>query len=272
MSADAIRDEFSKIETLFKFQTPEFRSRRLKTQRDNDKTEVATAMFARTIDYPCAITDHTEEGARAALLWACRYVREGQQLTLWVPQRNTLNSNEFLRDLAKREGRDLAIAAGKNVYRVNGPVLAMYPLVDELAYPAGAEGVTALAVVRWSDPLDTWAAEVDAEHIGSMGDDGEDDSVDWSLIEPEPPLVPEVIAELKRITVSINQNNTISAGYEKSEVVQPLLRLHDDGVPLPAKKMAEWAVAHGWRKANPKELIEWVGKINAGVRPRVSRY
>ena len=229
-------------------------------------------MFERPIDYPCAIADQTKEGAQAALRWARQHTGAGQMLTLWVAQRGILNNNEFLKEQSKRDGVDLMIAVGKDVHRVNGPVLAMYPDAEDLAYTAGAEGVTALAVVRWTDPLDTWAAEVGAEVIGSMGDDGEDDSVDWFVIEPEPPLVPEVIAELERVTVSINRNNTISAGYEKSQVVRPLLRLHDEGIILPPKKMAEWAVAHGWRCDNPKELISLAKKINRGVRPRCQRY
>lgn len=227
-------------------------------------------MFEKPIDYPCAIADHTEEGERAALRWVHRHVREGQQLTLWVPQKNTLNNNEFLRDLAKREGRDLTIAAGKNVYRVNGPVLAMYPDPDDLAYPAAARGVTALAVVQWSSPLETWAKEVNAEVLHTCEPVVERMPPIGS--EPEPELIPAVVHALEGITQMINHNNTISAGRDKRDVIRPLLRLHDDGVPLPATKMAEWAVAHGWRSDNPKELIEWVRKINSGVRPRVSRY
>lgn len=131
-------------------------------------------MYTRTIDYPCAIADHTEEGVKAALRWALQHVGAGQVLTLWVMQKGILNKNKFLPDLLKDADVDLAIAVGKDVYRVNGPVLAMYPLADELAYPAGAEGVMALAVVRWSDPLDTWAAEVKAEVIHSIDSSGSD--------------------------------------------------------------------------------------------------
>lgn len=47
-------------------------------------------MFARTIDYPCAIADLTEEGAKAALSWARQHVGAGQVLTLWVMQRGIL--------------------------------------------------------------------------------------------------------------------------------------------------------------------------------------
>lgn len=227
-------------------------------------------MFEKPIDYPCAIADQTEEGAHAVLRWARRHVREGQQLTLWVPQKNTLNNNEFLRDLAKREGQDLTIAAGKNVYRVNGPVLAMYPDPDDLAYPAAARGVTALAVVQCSSPMDTWAKEVNAEVLHAFEPVVERMPLIGSESESE--LAPAVVNALERMTQLINHNNTISGGREKRDVVGPLLRLHDDGVVLPPKRMAEWAVAHGWRSDNPKELIEWVRKINSGKCPRVSRY
>ena len=228
-------------------------------------------MYTRTIDYPCAIADHTEEGVKAALRWALQHVGAGQVLTLWVMQKGILNKNKFLPDLLKDADVDLAIAVGKDVYRVNGPVLAMYPLADELAYPAGAEGVMALAVVRWSDPLDTWAAEVKAEVIHSIDDNGSD-TFELSGITPEPALVPEVIAGLKQMTILINHNNTIAAGYERDQVVKVLRQLKRNGCDLPAKRMAEWAVAHGWRRGNPKELIDLAKKINNGVRPRYRRY
>lgn len=228
-------------------------------------------MYTRTIDYPCAIADHTEEGVKAALRWALQHVGAGQVLTLWVMQKGILNKNKFLPDLLKDADVDLAIAVGKDVYRVNGPVLAMYPLADELAYPAGAEGVMALAVVRWSDPLDTWAAEVKAEVVHSIDSSGLD-TFELSGITPEPALVPEVIAGLKQMTILINHNNTIAAGYERDQVVKVLRQLKMDGYDLPAKRMAEWAVANGWRHGNPKELIKLVRKANDGVRLRYRSY
>jgi hypothetical protein len=185
-------------------------------------------------------------------------------------QKGILNKNKFLPDLLKDADVDLAIAVGKDVYRVNGSVLALYPDAEDLAYPAGAQGVTALAVVQWSSPLETWAQEVNAEVVHTFEPVVDRGSLPG--LEPEAELTPTIVDALERITQMINHNNTISAGRDKRDVIRPLLRLHDDGVPLPAKKMAEWAVAHGWRSDNPKELIEWVGKINAGVRPRVPRY
>ena len=223
-------------------------------------------MNARTIDYPCAIADFTDEGVEAALQWARQHVGVGQMLTVWVMRRGILNDNRFLRDLLKDEG----IAVGKDVYRVNGPVLAMYPDAENLAYPAGAMGVTALAVVQWSSPLETWAREVNAEIVHTF-----EPVVDRGSLpgfEPEAALTPTIVDALERITQMINHNNTISAGRDKSDVVRPLLRLHDEGIVLPPKKMAEWAVAHGWRRGNPKELIDLAKKINNGVRPRYRSY
>ena len=245
-------------------------SRRLKTQHDDDKTEVATTMFERPIDYPCAIADQTKEGTQAALRWARQRTGAGQVLTLWVMQRGILNRTEFLQDLSKHEGVDLEIAIGKDIHRVNGPVLAMYPDAEDLAYPAGARGVTALAVVQWSSSLETWAQEVNAEVVHTF--EPVVDRGSLTGLEPEAELTPTIIDALERITQMINHHNTISVGRDKRDVVQPLLRLHDAGIILPPKKMAEWAVAHGWRRGNPKELIDLAKKINRGVRPRCQRY
>ena len=227
-------------------------------------------MNARTIDYPCAIADHTEEGVKAALRWARQHVGAGQMLTLWVAQRGILNNNEFLQEQSKRDGVDLMIAVGKDVHRVNGPVLAMYPDAEDLAYPAGAMGVMALAVVQWSSPLETWAREVNAEVVHTFEPVVDRGSLPG--LEPEAELTPAIVDALERITQMINHNNTITAGRDKRDVVKPLLRLHDAGIILPPKKMAEWAVAHGWRGGNPKELIELAKKINKGVRPRCKSY
>ena len=244
--------------TLLKFQNPESCPRRLTTQHDDEKLEVSTTMFERPIDYPCTIADQTKEGAQAALRWARQHTSAGQVLTLWVMQRGILNRTEFLQDLSKHEGVDLEIAVGKEVHRVNGPVLAMYPDAEDLAYPAGAQGVTALAVVQWSSPLETWAQEVNAEIVHTF-----EPVVDRGPLpgpEREAELIPTIVDALEWITQKINHNNTISAGRDKRDVVRPLLRLHDEGIILPPKKMAEWAVAHGWRRGNPKELIDLAKK------------
>ena len=147
----------------------------------------------------------------------------------------------------------------------------MYADAETLAYPAGAVGLTALAVVASPHELDTWAEEVKAEVVHSIDDNGSD-TFELSGITPEPALVPEVIAGLKQMTILINHNNTIAAGYERDQVVKVLRQLKRDGYDLPAKRMAEWAVANGWTHGNPKELIKLVRKANDGVRLRYRSY
>lgn len=227
-------------------------------------------MFERKIDYPCAIADQTDEGMVAALNWLLDQKKQDEELTLWVPLKSTLRNNDFLINLARDEGKRLRIVAKDKVRRANGPVLAMYPIVENLAYVTAATGITALAVVQWSDQLETWAKEVNAEVLHQLELDH--DLPDYSE-GPEPELVATVVEGLERITQAINHNNTIAAmGYEKDVTVRTLLELHDKGFYLPPKRMAEWAIAHGWQYDNPKELIKWVKKINSGSRPRTSCY
>ena len=79
----------------------------------------------------------------------------------------------------------------------------------------------------------------------------------------------EVVDGLEQITKVINHNNTIAArGFEKSRVIEVLLRLHDAGLDLPPTQMMEWAAANGWRGDNVKELGRYAQAINGGKRPR----
>lgn len=226
-------------------------------------------MFERPIDYPCAIADQTDEGMVAAFDWLLDHKKEGEEITLWVPMRSTLRNNHFLIDLSQYEGRGFRIVAKNEVRRANGPVLAVHPNVENLAYVTVAMGISALAVVQWNDKFETWAKEVNAEVLYKL--DLEEDLLNYGE-GPEPELVAEVVEGLKSITNMVNHNNTIAGGREKDITVGTLLQLHDQGFSLPPKRMAEWAIAHGWQRDNPKELIKWVKKINSGSRPRISRY
>ena len=227
-------------------------------------------MIKRKTDYPCAVADQTDEGMNAALNWLLERKKDKEDLTLWVPLKSTLRNNDFLVDLAKYEGKGLRIVAKGEVRCANGPVLAMYPDVEKLAYVTAATGITALAVVQWSDLFETWVQEVNAEILHEL-------KFDYDLPKygngPEPELGAEVIQGLEHITLLINHNNTIAGtGFNKDVTVNKLLELHDKGFLLPAKRMAEWAIAHGWQHDNPRELINLVNKINNGTRPRTSRF
>lgn len=225
-------------------------------------------MYRNKLNYPCAIADQTPEGMEAALDWLLDRSKKDEELTLWVPQRSTLGNNAFLRDLAKCEGRGLRIVARGEIGIAHGPVLAMYPSVEQLALVTAATGITALAVVQWADQLETWSEEVEAEVVYQSESS---DVLSAYTHRSERKLAPEVIEGLRYITGIINHNNTIAgSGYNKDRTVETLLQLHDSGIQLPPKKMAQWVIAHGWRGNNPKELIQLINDINSGKRPRTS--
>jgi hypothetical protein len=69
----------------------------------------------------------------------------------------------------------------------------------------------------------------------------------------------------------VNHKNTISAGFEKDQVVGILLALHHARVPMNADAMQGWAPAHGWSGRNPQRVAQYVRDINSGKRPRAQR-
>ena len=198
-------------------------------------------MYEKQINYPCAVVDDNQEGFDIAIDWLGEHVTNRENLTVWIEQKNMINNYRFLKQFLRVNAVKLVIKIPFD--RVDGPVLAVCPHLDTFSYITTVTGVTALAVMRGSEDLYTW---IKAE------------------------LAPEVIAKLKQITLSINHNKTIAAGDEKNIVVKHLLWLRNNGFTLPAKSMAEWAIAHGWTKDNPKELMKLVNRINSGVTPRLS--
>ena len=219
-------------------------------------------MFDSPITCPCAVADGAcgdRDGDKAALRWCVERMTEGEKLTVWVPQKNTLHNNGFLQVLAQDNLVELETGRGGGFYWANGPVLAFYPDATELGDICATRGMTALAVVTWSFPLLTWADEVNAETIGP-----------WTEARPAAPVMDaEVVEELELISRRINHNNTIgSRGYDKRDVVQPLMKLHDAGHHFDPQAMTEWAVAHGWCGDNPKYLGQYAERINQGSRLR----
>lgn len=223
-------------------------------------------MFESALAYPCAVSDHSDDGVRAAIRWAADRIAVGQHLTVWVLQKSVLTDNDIAHRLAATPSVQTVVARGSGYFSANGPVLALFANADDLGKITRAHGITALCVVTWSDELRTWAREVKAEVLHELELD-EDYRALYGFEEPVE-LLPEIVAAMESITKVINHNNTIKGGFEKRQVVRHLLRLHDAGIPLPAQEMKEWAAAHGWRGDNPRHLAGYADQINLGGRPR----
>ncbi|MFZ3476462.1 hypothetical protein ACMEZ4_01775 [Bifidobacterium adolescentis] len=220
-------------------------------------------MFNPSIDYPCAIADKSPDGCRKALRWCLDYANDEQRLTLWMPQKKTLNENEFLRNLSLQSGVNTIYGRNDHIFNADGPVLAMYPQVEDLGIIVGSRGITALCVVQWVDSFKIWIQETSAEVLTQRNSDDDSCSNDDEVF-----LTPEIVKELQYVDSTVNCNNAISGGYEKKIVIRQLLKLHDEGIVLPSDAMMEWVASHGWSKKNCKKLKEYAEKINDGIRPR----
>lgn len=219
-------------------------------------------MFKTQISYPCAVSDQTDEGYSAAYEWVMSRLDEEQYITLWVPQKNILNNNEFLKSLSNDEEVNIVTGKEGGIYKAHGPVLAMYPESADLGKITYGRVITALCIVQGLiDPLETWIQETSSKILH-----------DFAFQLEEPSLTPEVVCGLERITNRINHNNTIAAGYEKKQVVSGLLRLYDAAEYLPLHRTMQWCAAHGWRGDNLNKLGGYIQDINNGSRPEIPVY
>ncbi|WP_162256316.1 hypothetical protein [Arthrobacter sp. Soil736] len=120
-------------------------------------------------------------------------------------------------------------------------------------------GIRAICVITWNaDRIRPWVTAMNPDVLG--------DGSDWKTLSPD--LDPIVVEALRGLTLTVNHNNTISAGFEKDQVVGVLLAMRDARIPIDADAMQGWALAHGWAGKNPERLAQYVRDINGGKRPR----
>jgi hypothetical protein len=201
------------------------------------------------------------------LAWVARHKKDDPDadgVTVWAHGKQNLGYNEIIRTLVGRPGVHAITGRGFSSVRVRGPLIMAWANPEDIGelMKFSASRVTALLVIGWTTPKQyPWAYFAGAEFIGNPDY--------WHTHDVHiHPVVERVMAGITR---SVNHNNTIAAGTEKDWTVGPLLQLHDRGYVLDEDVLVGWAVAHGWCGSNPKELGEYVRKINRGTRPRVSR-
>ncbi|MGW7712369.1 hypothetical protein [Streptomyces sp. NPDC054771] len=219
-------------------------------------------MFDRDVTYPCAVASYDAKGVGAAIDWCCERMEDGDTLTVWTSLKSNLSNCSELEQLVSRHSNVEHITGrGGGFIRGNGPVLMAWPDMADIGKLAqyGGHHIRALCVITWNeDEIRPWVTAVRPSILG--------DGSAWEELTPE--LDPVVVEALKSLTLTVNHNNTISAGYEKDMVVTCLLALHDAGIPMDAEAMQGWALAHGWSGKNPERLAKYVEDINAGKRPR----
>lgn len=219
-------------------------------------------MFERKVDYPTAVASYDDEGVDAAIDWCCEYMDDGDTLTVWTSQKSNLRNCEKLERLVKGHSSVQHVTSrGGGYIRGRGPVLMAWPDMDDLGQLPnhGSNNIRALCVITWNDEaIRPWVSAVSPQVLG--------DGSSWDNLAPS--LDPVVVEAIRSLTLTINHNNTISAGFEKEMVVGALLALHRAGIAMDGAAMQGWALAHGWSGQNPERLARYVEDINAGKRPR----
>jgi hypothetical protein len=124
-----------------------------------------------------------------------------------------------------------------------------------------SHGIRALCVITWNEHrIRPWVTATNPDILG--------DGSPWEALSPDLELDPVVVEALKSLTLTVNHNNTISAGFEKDQVVGVLLALRDARIPMNADAMQGWTLANGWSGKNPERLAQYVRDICSGKRPR----
>lgn len=224
-------------------------------------------MFDRATEYPCAVTSSDDQGLEQGIAWSVQRLEPGQSLTLWVPLKRSLANNSRIRRLS--ESRRVEVITGRGVPYIAGPgpVLMAWPRMDDIGeLQRSASRITALCVVVWNEgEIRPWVLASKPELLGDSAAFEEDAS------RAADGLDPVVLEAMKGLTLTVNHNNTIAAGFEKDQVVGVLLALHDHGYRLDGPTLQGWALAHGWSGGNPQRLADYATKINSGSRPRARR-
>lgn len=218
-------------------------------------------MFDHDVDYPTAVASYDDEGVAAAIEWSVRHLEDGETLSVWTSLKSNLRNCAELERLVQRY-RDVEHITGRggNMPAGPGPVLMAWADMDDIGELVRySRGIRSLCVITWNeDRIRPWVTATKPDILG--------DGSAWENICAD--LDPVVVEALKGLTRTVNHNNTISAGFEKDQVVGVLLALRDARVPMDADAMQGWALAHGWSGKNPERLAQYVHGINAGKRPR----
>lgn len=221
-------------------------------------------MFDRNVDYPTAVASYDDEGVTAAIEWSAGHLQDDDTLSVWTSLKSNLRNCAELEQFVQRY-RDVVhiTARGGGTPTGSGPVLMAWPDMDDISELVRvSRDIRALCVITWNaDRIRPWVTAMKPDILG--------DGSDWENHSPEPD--PIVVEALKSLTLTVNHNNTISAGFEKDQVVSVLLALHAARVPMDADAMQGWTLAHGWSGKNPGRLAQYVRDINSGKRPRSQR-
>lgn len=220
-------------------------------------------MFEQNPTYPMAVTSPDDDGLRAGMAWCVQHMEDEDYITVWTHLKSGLYNNPLLEQfVGQYQQVDHVTARGGAYMHQSGPVLMAWADPTDIGdfIQTNRHRIHALCVVSWVEAkLRPWVAQAHPELLG-----------DTTIWDAQISTLDQVVEEaMKDVTRSINHNNTITAGYDKEDVVSALLALHDAGYHLDGPAMEGWAIAHGWTGRNAAQLQRYAEGINLGKRPRV---
>ena len=224
-------------------------------------TKTGGSVFNEKADYPTAVASYDEKGVAAAIEWCIRHTGPGETISVWTSLKSNLRNCRELEDLV-RKYRNVEHITGRGQGHPSGrgPVLMAWADMRDIGELVRfSSGITGLCVISWNkEKLRPWVVATEPEILG--------DGSAWHDVGAS--LHPVLLEALKSLTQTVNHNNTISAGFEKDQVVGVLLALNKAGIPMDADQVQGWALANGWSGSNPQRLAKYVEDIRAGKRPR----
>lgn len=223
-------------------------------------------MFENKIDIPLAIAPgNSKETIALGIQWAEERMKTGDELTWWFPTQKSRRGN-LTPDARTFEARE-CISKDGSIAGVRGPVVAFYADPQHMSRLMDISGMTALSVLYWSDPLETWSrlcgAHRLAPHLAPEHNTGSQEECE---------LTPSMTQKLEIICRGLNQDNPIDSGFEKRDLLLGLREMKADYGYLPADQIAQWAISQGWKRDNPMRLLKMIKDLNAGKNLRLPRH
>lgn len=218
-------------------------------------------MFDHNTDYPTAVASYDDEGVAAAIRWCIERAKPGDTISVWTSLKSNLRNCPELEAFV-RKYRNVEHITGRGGGTPSGPgpvLMAWADMRDIGELVRFSSGISGLCVISWNkEKLRPW---VQATRPAILGDGS-------AWVEETPELHPVLLEALKSLTKTVNHNNTISAGFEKDQVVGVLLALHKARIPMDADAVHGWALANGWSGKNPERLAQYIRDITGGKRPQ----
>jgi hypothetical protein len=194
-----------------------------------------------------------EESFKLARAWA------GPELgSLMAPSTGAVDASPWL----QKTGVPIGTVGGrrsKYTARPQGIVIAWCLHLDEVLEIEHWHDIDGMVLVRAFDSLSPWITAHGAEHLGGH------------VIDAVPEASPAIKAAVEGITWEATRNQGLVDSRERSDAVQALTYLRNQGHRLMPEQLTTEAIRNGWGGKGPLELAEIAKQLNAGKQLRYQK-